>query len=156
MRKGIPTRRSLQLLRNLSDILASHGGTMNPRIRTGAPHYLKFLIWARAVLISKFEKGLLERAGIVKGVLASLYQVENCWPLLEAFISFWNSDGHTIVTSQGEMGYPLLALQDAMGIPISGRLYDEYVPDNAMVAKNPKVPYPLLSGWITFLVIWRA
>jgi len=29
------------------------------------------------------------------------------------------------------MGYPLLALQDAMGIPISGRLYDEYVPDNA-------------------------
>ena len=26
-------------------------------------------------------------------------------------MSFWNSDGHTIVTYQGEMGYPLLALQ---------------------------------------------
>lgn len=70
----------------------------NPRIRAGAPHCPKFLIWARAVLVLKFEKGILERAGIVKGVLASLYKVENCWPLLEAFISFWNSDGHTIVT----------------------------------------------------------
>ena len=68
------------------------------------------------------------------------------------------------MTTQGEMGYPLLALQDAMGIPISGRLYDEYVPDNAtadpiareLLAKNPKVLYPLLSGWITFLAIWRA
>jgi len=60
----------------------------NPRVCTGAPHRPKFLIWARAVLISKFEKGFLERAGIVKGVLASLYQVENCWPLLEALISF--------------------------------------------------------------------
>ena len=115
MRKGIPTRRSLQLLRNLSDILASHGGTMNPRIRTGAPHYLKFLIWARAVLISKFEKGLLELAGIVKGVLASLYQVENCWPLLEAFISFWNSDGHTIVTSQGGDGLSVVGPSGCYG-----------------------------------------
>lgn len=43
---------------------------------------------------------------------------------------FWNSEGHTLVTSQGEVGFPLLALHDSTGIPISGRAYDEYVPES--------------------------
>ena len=77
-----------QTPRMLLNRLKSWWNNENPRVCTGAPHRPKFLIWARAVLISKFEKGFLERAGIIKGVLASLYQVENCWPLLEAFISF--------------------------------------------------------------------
>lgn len=33
--------------------------------------------------------------------------------------------------AQGEICYPLLALQDAIGIPISGRIYDEYVLNDA-------------------------
>lgn len=91
----------------------------NPKIQVGASYCPKFLIWGRAMLLSEMEKGFLKRASVLDGVLASLYQVKVCWPLLQAFISFWNSDGHTLVTPQGEMGYPLLALQGAMSIPIS-------------------------------------
>ena len=60
--------------------------------------------------------------------MASIYQcrVDPC--LVAAFLTYWNVHGHTLITTQGEMGYPLHTVYDAMGIPISGGLYEEYIP----------------------------
>jgi hypothetical protein len=68
--------------------------------------------------------------------------------LIQAFISFWNSDGHTLVIPQGELGYPLMVIQEAMGIPISGHAYDEYVPEDNVydkVAQELFAAYAVLS-----------
>ena len=68
---------------------------------------------------------MLPKADIFRGVLASLYHIPINTSLLAAFLTFWNTEGHNLVTTQGEMGYPLIAMYDAMGIPISGHLYEE-------------------------------
>lgn len=102
------------------------------------------------MLISEYERNRLDQAGILKGVLACIYRVNLSWPLIQAFISFWDSDGHTLVTAQGEMGYPLMVIQEAMGIPISGRVYDEYAPEDNV---NDKVARELFKAYAE--LSWR-
>ena len=121
---------------------------VDPHLCTGVPSSPKFLLWARAMLISEYERNRLDQAGILKGVLACIYRVNLSWPLIQAFISFWNSDGHTLVTAQGEMGYPLMVIQEAMGIPISGRRMMnmfERTNVNDKVAKELFAAYAVLS-----------
>uniref|UniRef100_A0A0E0PXJ0 Aminotransferase-like plant mobile domain-containing protein n=1 Tax=Oryza rufipogon TaxID=4529 RepID=A0A0E0PXJ0_ORYRU len=60
--------------------------------------------------------------------MASIYRCHVDPLLVAAFLTYWNIDAHTLITSQGEMGYPLHTLYDAMGISFSGRLYEEYIP----------------------------
>ena len=98
------------------------------QLQTSIPYSHKLLLWARMMLISEEDKAMLLKADIFRGVLASLYHIPINTSLLAAFLTFWNTEGHTLITAQGEMGYPLMAMYDAMGIPISGHLYEEYIP----------------------------
>jgi hypothetical protein len=88
----------------------------------------KMLIWARMMLVNHEDRSMLQKSDIYRSVLASLYCFQADPSLVAAFLTYWNVDGHTLVTSQGEMGYPLHTISNAMGIPISGRLYEEFIP----------------------------
>lgn len=94
---------------------------------TEIPYSSKQLLWARMMLTSEDDKSMLFRADIFRGVLASLYRVPINSSLLAAFLIFWNIEGHTLLTAQGEMGYPLLVMYDSMGLPISGHIYEEFI-----------------------------
>lgn len=124
----------------------------DPKLLVGVPYFEKYFIWARMMLLSEEDKNMLDRADVLRGIFGSLFRVPKVWPLLQAFLSFWNVDGHTIVTSQGEMGYSLLLVNDAMGLPISGHVYDEYVPlpccpDGDEVVKTLHAIYAKLCKW---------
>lgn len=104
------------------------------QLRTDIPYCSKQLIWARMMLVSDDDKQMLLKADIFRGVLASLYCVPTNPSLLAAFLTFWNIEGHTLLTAQGEMGYPLLTMYDSMGLPISGHLYEEFIPPCSAVS----------------------
>lgn len=87
---------------------------VDPKLRVGVPYFEKYFKWARMMLLSEEDKNVLDRADVLRGIFGSLFRVPKIWPLLQAFLSFWNVDGHTIVTSQGELGYSLLLVNDAM------------------------------------------
>jgi hypothetical protein len=109
------------------------------QLRTTIPYCPKQLIWARMMLISEDDKPMLHKADIFRGVLASLYSVPINSSLLSAFLTFWNIEGHTLLTAQGEMGYPLLTMYDSMGLPISGHLYQEFIPPVSAVSGVIKI-----------------
>lgn len=88
----------------------------------------KMLTWARMMLVNRDDKEILKKVGIFRGVLASIYRCRSDPSLVAAFLTYWNIDGHTLLTSRGEMGYPLHTISDAMGIPITGRVYEEFIP----------------------------
>ncbi|KAL6908159.1 hypothetical protein ACP4OV_002329 [Aristida adscensionis] len=99
-----------------------------PQLQLEVPICRKMLLWARMMLINDEDKTIMERAGIFRGVLASLYRCHIDPSLAAAFLTYWNIDAHTVLTSQGEMGYPLHTVSDALGIPFAGRLYEEFIP----------------------------
>jgi hypothetical protein len=74
------------------------------------------------MLVNKEDHEILQKAGIFRGVLASIHHCKVDPSLVAAFLTYWDIDGHTLLTSQGEMGFPLHTISDAMGIPIVGRL----------------------------------
>lgn len=124
----------------------------DPNLCAGIPYYEKYYIWARMMLLTEENKNALDRADVVRGIFGSLFHVPKCWPLIQAFVDSWNVSGHTIVTSQGEMGYSLLLVNDAMGIPISGHAYDEYIPSPFLppedtVVKTLHAIYAKLCKW---------
>jgi hypothetical protein len=111
------------------------------------------------MLISEEDKAMLLKADIFRGVLASLYRVPINSSLLAAFLTFWNTEGHTLITTQGEMGYPLIAMYDAMGLPISGHLYEDHIPPPTEISSIVKALHyayseymelsPSANGWAT-------
>uniref|UniRef100_A0A0E0P704 Aminotransferase-like plant mobile domain-containing protein n=1 Tax=Oryza rufipogon TaxID=4529 RepID=A0A0E0P704_ORYRU len=88
----------------------------------------KLMLWAHMLLVNLEEPACLKKAGIFRGLMASIYKCQKDPALVAAFLTYWNVDGHTLITSQAEMGYPLHTMYDAMGILISGRLYEEFIP----------------------------
>lgn len=98
------------------------------KLRMQVPSYDKLLLWVRMMLVNQEDCEYLIRADIIRGVMASIYRCHVDPLLVAAFLTYWNVDAHTLITSQGEMGYPLHTLYDAMGISFSGRLYEEYIP----------------------------
>lgn len=86
------------------------------------------LIGTRMMLLNTEDRAILEKADILRRVLASLYSCDIDTPLVATFLTYWNTDGQTLVTSQGQMGYPLNTISDMMGIPIIGRSYEEFIP----------------------------
>jgi hypothetical protein len=120
------------------------------RLSTNIIHPPKLLLWARMMLVSEEDKAMLLKADIFRGVLASLYRVPINSSLLAAFLTFWNTGGHTLITTQGEMGYPLIAVYDAMGLPISGHVYEEHIPPPTEVSNVLKA---LHSAYID---IWMS
>jgi len=99
-----------------------------PQLRLSVQMSKKILIWARMMLVNKEDREILQKTDIFRGVLASIYHCEVDPSLVAAFLSYWNIDGHTLLSSQGEIGFPLHTISDAMGIPIVGRLYEEFIP----------------------------
>lgn len=62
--------------------------TGDPQLKAEVVYPEKLLIWARALLVSKHDRGILERAGVLRGVLGSLYEIPLIWPLIQTFITF--------------------------------------------------------------------
>ncbi|KAL6642427.1 hypothetical protein ACP70R_020608 [Stipagrostis hirtigluma subsp. patula] len=120
-----------------------------PQLVTETSHSPKQLIWARMMLSSEDDKSVLLKADIFRGVLASLYHIPINHSLLAAFLSFWNVESHTLITANGEMGYPLLAVYDSMGLPISGHLYQEFIPQVSAVTGVVKILHSIYAGlWL--------
>uniref|UniRef100_A0A0E0L0B2 Aminotransferase-like plant mobile domain-containing protein n=1 Tax=Oryza punctata TaxID=4537 RepID=A0A0E0L0B2_ORYPU len=88
----------------------------------------KLMLWTRMLMVNLYERVYLKKACVTLGIMASIYKCQIDPSLVAAFLTYWNVDGHTLVTSQGEMGYPLHTMYDVMGIPISGCLYEEFIP----------------------------
>uniref|UniRef100_A0A0E0MWB2 Aminotransferase-like plant mobile domain-containing protein n=1 Tax=Oryza rufipogon TaxID=4529 RepID=A0A0E0MWB2_ORYRU len=61
------------------------------------------------------DSAYLKKAGIFRGVMASIYKCQINPVLVAAFLTYWNVDGYTLITSQGGMGYPLHTMYDAIG-----------------------------------------
>ncbi|KAL6597780.1 hypothetical protein ACP70R_046585 [Stipagrostis hirtigluma subsp. patula] len=134
------------------------------QLRLEVPLCRKMLIWARMMLLNREDREFLQRADVYRGILASIYRCRADASLVAAFLTFWNVDGHTLLTSQGEMGYPLHTIYDAMGIPFTGRLYEEFIPlsstfcshvrslhtiyANCMVAKSGEGSVTI-SAWVS-------
>lgn len=116
------------------------------QLQFGIPICKKMLTWARMMLVNKDDREILQRADIYRGVLASLYPCNIDPSLVAAFLTYWNVDSHTLLTSQGEMGYPLHTLSDAMGVPFVGRLYEEYIPLAPAVNGHVKSLYSIYTG----------
>uniref|UniRef100_A0ACD5ZA90 Uncharacterized protein n=1 Tax=Avena sativa TaxID=4498 RepID=A0ACD5ZA90_AVESA len=116
------------------------------KLQTSIPYHHKFLLWARMMLVSAEDKEMLLKADIFRGVLASLYQIPINTSLLAAFLTFWNSEGHTLVTTQGEMGYPLIAMYDTMGIPISAYT------DAWVLQQEGSYSHVTLQSWIDHFI----
>nr|BAC80075.1 hypothetical protein [Oryza sativa Japonica Group] len=93
----------------------------------------KLMLWARMLMVNPYDRTYLKKAGVLRGIMASIYKCKIDPSLVAAFLTYWNMDGHTLLTSQGEMGYPLHTMYDVMGIPISGRLYEEFIPLSSTV-----------------------
>lgn len=119
------------------------------KLRMQVPSYDKLLLWARMMLVNQEDCEYLIRADIIRGVMASIYQCHVDPSLVVAFLTYWNVDVHTLITSQGEMGYPLNTLYDAMDISFSGRLYEEYIPLPSTSCEHVQILhsiYPFLRG----------
>lgn len=119
------------------------------KLRMQVPSYDKLLLWARMMLVNQEDCEYLIRADIIRGVMASIYQCHVDPSLVVAFLTYWNVDAHTLITSQGEMGYPLNTLYDAMDISFSGRLYEEYIPLLSTSCEHVQIlhsTYPFLRG----------
>jgi hypothetical protein len=117
-----------------------------PQLRLSVQMSKKILIWARIMLVNKEDREALQKTDIFRGVLASIYHCEVDPSLVAAFLTHWNIDGHTLLTSQGEMGFPLHTISDAMGIPIVGRLYEEFIPLEPAMCGHVESLYAIYSN----------
>jgi hypothetical protein len=97
------------------------------------------------MLLNQEDLEYFRKADIARGIMASIYHCHVDFSLVAAFLTYWNVDGHTLITSQGEMGYPLHTIYDAMGIPFSGRLYEEYIPLPGTVRGQVKTLYSIYA-----------
>jgi hypothetical protein len=97
------------------------------------------------MLLNQEDLEYFRKADIDRGIMASIYHCHIDSSLVAAFLTYWNIDGHTLITSQGEMGYPLHTVYDAMGIPFSGRLYEEYIPLPGAVQGHVKTLYSIYA-----------
>lgn len=98
------------------------------------------------MLVNTEDREILQKTDIFRGVLASIYHCEVDPSLVAAFLTYWNIDGHTLLTSQGEMGFPLHTISDAMGIPIVGRLYEEFIPLEPAVRGHVESLYAIYTS----------
>lgn len=93
--------------------------------------------WTEDVL-SRFGDAL-EHSSIFDAVYASLYSYDRDINILRAFCESWCSSTNTLHTMSGELSISLWDLFRLGGLPISGQLYDETVPDiQTLRAKNNK------------------
>jgi hypothetical protein len=56
------------------------------------------LLWAQMMLISLEDKTMLLKADMFCGDLASMHHIPMDTSIIVAFITFWNIEGHTLVT----------------------------------------------------------
>lgn len=52
------------------------------------------MLWAR-MLMNPGDSAYLKKAGIFRGVMASIYKCQIEPTLVAAFLTYWNVDGHT-------------------------------------------------------------
>uniref|UniRef100_A0A0D3FTX0 Aminotransferase-like plant mobile domain-containing protein n=1 Tax=Oryza barthii TaxID=65489 RepID=A0A0D3FTX0_9ORYZ len=69
------------------------------KLRMQVPSYDKLLLWARMMLVNQEDCEYLIRADIIRGVMASIYRCHVDPSLVVAFLTYWNVDAHTLITS---------------------------------------------------------
>uniref|UniRef100_A0A0E0KEV4 Aminotransferase-like plant mobile domain-containing protein n=1 Tax=Oryza punctata TaxID=4537 RepID=A0A0E0KEV4_ORYPU len=77
------------------------------QLRTEVSPNEKLMLWARMLLVNPEDSAYLTKAGIFRGVMASIYKCQIQPALVAVFLIYLNVNGHTLITNQGEMGYPL-------------------------------------------------
>nr|GMD60335.1 Cytochrome P450 71A6 [Ipomoea batatas] len=74
------------------------------------------------------HRDVLEAAMIYDGIYASLFTYDRSTHIIQAFCEAWCPMTNTLLTSVGELSISLWDLHVLCGLPISGDIYDEYVP----------------------------
>ncbi|KAI5313417.1 hypothetical protein L3X38_042591 [Prunus dulcis] len=72
---------------------------------------------------------VLKSVGLYNAVFASLFSYDRHAPVIRAFYEYWCPATNTLHTSQGEMSISLWDLHEIGGLPITGRFYDEVIPN---------------------------
>ncbi|KAF3624497.1 hypothetical protein FXO38_30232 [Capsicum annuum] len=94
----------------------------------GEFHYIPgYWEWTEDVLNRSYRA--LKDAKIYYVVYGSLFTYDHNTNILQAFCEAWCPTTNTLLTSVGEMSLSLCDLHTIGGLPITGSLYEEVVPD---------------------------
>ena len=75
-----------------------------------------------------YEHLLLEEAGLFDRIFLSLFRYGICPQYARAFFENFSLAINTCYTMEGEIDITLLDIKDCFGLPITGEVYDECIP----------------------------
>ncbi|KAJ8430787.1 hypothetical protein Cgig2_023281 [Carnegiea gigantea] len=82
--------------------------------------------WLEDILVRCKDK--LITLHLFDALYASLFLYDRCSNLIWAVCEYWCPETNTLHTSKGEVSLSIFDIYGFLGLPISGRLYDEVVP----------------------------
>nr|GLL37780.1 uncharacterized protein LOC105964676 [Ipomoea trifida] len=75
------------------------------------------------------HRNLLEAVTIYDGIYASLFTYDHSTHIIQAFCEAWCPKTNSLLTSAGELSISLWDIHVLCGLPISGDIYNEHVPN---------------------------
>nr|GMD01357.1 ABC transporter G family member 11 [Ipomoea batatas] len=85
--------------------------------------------WEWTEVILSRHRNLLEAVTIYDGIYASLFTYDHSTYIVQAFCEAWCPKTNSLLTSAGELSISLWDIHVLCGLPISGDIYDEHVPN---------------------------
>nr|GMD32844.1 ABC transporter G family member 11 [Ipomoea batatas] len=85
--------------------------------------------WEWTGVILSRHRNLLEAVTIYDGIYASLFTYDQSTHIVQAFCEAWCPKTNSLLTSAGELSISLWDIHVLCGLPISGDIYDEHVPN---------------------------
>nr|GMC53081.1 ABC transporter G family member 11 [Ipomoea batatas] len=85
--------------------------------------------WEWTEVILSRHRNLLEAVTIYDGIYASLFTYDHSTHIIQAFCEAWCPKTNSLLTSTGELSISLWDIHVLCGLPISGDIYDEHVPN---------------------------
>ena len=83
--------------------------------------------WLEDILVRCKDK--LTTLHLFDALYASLFLYDRCSNLIRAVCEHWCPQTNTLHTSKGEVSLSIFDIYSFLGLPLSGRLYDEVVPN---------------------------
>ena len=90
--------------------------------------------WLEDILVRCKDK--LTTLHLFDALYASLFLYDRCSNLIRAVCEHWCPETNTLHTSKGEVSLSIFDIYSFLGLPISGRLYDEVVPTQRELASK--------------------
>nr|GME12596.1 ABC transporter G family member 11 [Ipomoea batatas]GME14260.1 ABC transporter G family member 11 [Ipomoea batatas] len=85
--------------------------------------------WEWTEVILSRHRNLLEAVTIYDGIYASLFTYDHSTHIVQAFCEAWCPKTNSLLTLAGELSISLWDIHVLCGLPISGDIYDEHVPN---------------------------